>query len=72
MPTEQNNLENDRDHMDPVHSALRHLNYFYIDFLKSNLKELLPERKMLFEVKTELLKLPRFWVNFTYFIEGCR
>ena len=51
MPTEQNNLENDRDHMDPVHSALRHLNYFYIDFLKSNLKELLPERKILFKVK---------------------
>ena len=28
MPTEQNDLENDRDHMDPVHSAFRHLNYF--------------------------------------------
>jgi hypothetical protein len=28
MPTEKNDLENDRDQMDPVHSALRLLNYF--------------------------------------------
>ena len=27
MPTEQNDFENDWDHRDPVHSALRHLNY---------------------------------------------
>ena len=28
MSTEQNDFENDRDHVDPVHSALWHLNSF--------------------------------------------
>ena len=60
MPTEQNYLENDRDDMYPVHSALCHLcKFFYIDWLKSNLKEFWLEPKI-------LLKVRNAWFDFFF------